>query len=56
MQADGKAEALRQHLLQKRGIGTISIGDSFLRIAFSSVDTAQLRELYGEIFAGAAVV
>ncbi|MBN2739236.1 MAG: aminotransferase class I/II-fold pyridoxal phosphate-dependent enzyme [Spirochaetales bacterium] len=47
------AEDLRLYLLYKRGIGTISIGDEYLRIAFSSVEYDDLAELYQEIYDGA---
>lgn len=42
------AEALRLRLLDD-GIGTISIGEDYLRVAYSSVDLDRLEELYGEI-------
>jgi aspartate/methionine/tyrosine aminotransferase len=43
------AEALRKALLD-RGIGTIAIGDTYLRVAYSAVDLDDLDELYSEIF------
>lgn len=43
------AEELRQHLLDK-GIGTISVKDTFLRVAFAGIDEEHLEELYGVIF------
>jgi aspartate/methionine/tyrosine aminotransferase len=43
------AEDLRLALLEK-GIGTISIDNTFLRIAFSSVDEEHIEDLYKEIF------
>jgi aspartate/methionine/tyrosine aminotransferase len=43
------AEALRQALLAK-GIGTISLEDTWLRVAFASIDIGNLEELYTEIF------
>ncbi len=46
----GSAEKLRQELLQKEGIGTISIQDKYLRVAFSSVDAKDLPALYDTIF------
>lgn len=42
------AEKLRLALLEK-GIGTIAIGNRHLRVAFSTVDKEDLRELYCEI-------
>jgi aspartate/methionine/tyrosine aminotransferase len=47
------AEALRKKLLDERGIGTISIQDRYLRIAFSSVEESDVEALYGEILAAA---
>jgi aspartate/methionine/tyrosine aminotransferase len=47
------AEKLRQYLLFEKGIGTISIDDEYLRIAFSSVETADMEPLFAEIFAAA---
>ncbi len=49
----GKAEELRKKLLLERGIGTISIGNDFLRVAYSSIDLENLEDLYGEIFEAA---
>lgn len=43
------AEALRLALLEK-GIGVISIGETYLRIAFASIDAGDLQALYAEIF------
>ena len=48
------AEALRLKLLDERGIGTISIQDRWLRVAFSSVDDRDLETLYAEILDAAA--
>jgi aspartate/methionine/tyrosine aminotransferase len=48
------AEALRQRLLAERGIGTVSIQEKYLRVAFSSVDEEDIAELYREIHALAA--
>ncbi len=47
----GGAENLRRKLLHERGIGTISIEDRYLRVAFSGVDLEHIEELYSEIFA-----
>jgi len=49
----GGAEALRQRLLHEHGIGTVSIGDRYLRVAYSSVDTERLEELYTAIYRAA---
>ncbi len=49
---EGKsAEKLRLELLHKEGIGTISIQDKYLRIAYSSIETVDLEELYEIVFA-----
>ena len=44
------AEALRVHLLDKYKVGTISIGKTDLRIAFSSVDEENIPELFECIY------
>lgn len=46
------AEALRQRLLD-RGVGTIAIKDTYLRVAFAGIDEADLVDLYEEIFSAA---
>lgn len=48
------AEAIRTGLLQKHGIGTIALGASYLRIAFSSVDEEKIEDLYAKVYAVAA--
>ena len=50
----GSAEELRKKLLDEDGIGTISIQDKFLRVAFSAVDIENLDDLYGKIYKAAA--
>lgn len=45
------AEALRQKLLDELGIGTISMQDKYLRIAFSSVEESQMAELLDAVVA-----
>ena len=40
------AEALRVHLLEKYGVGTISVNPTDLRVAFSSIEEDQLEELF----------
>lgn len=47
----GGAEKVREKLLHEKGIGTISIEDRYLRVAFASVDSENLDELYREIIA-----
>ena len=44
------AEKLRIHLLDKYGVGTISIGKTELRIAFSCIEEPNIAELYEIIF------
>jgi len=46
------AEQLRVHLLDKYGVGTISIGSSDLRIAFSCIAEEDVQELFDTIHAG----
>jgi aspartate/methionine/tyrosine aminotransferase len=48
------AEELRLHLLDKYGVGTISINDTDLRIAFSCVEVEDIEELFDLIAQGAA--
>jgi aspartate/methionine/tyrosine aminotransferase len=48
------AESLRRSLLDERGIGTVSIQDRYLRVAFSSVEAEDIDELFGEIGLAAA--
>jgi aspartate/methionine/tyrosine aminotransferase len=44
------AEALRQELLSKHGIGTIALGDTFLRVAFSSIEEKDIPAIYQAIY------
>lgn len=46
------AEALRVHLLDKYGVGLISLGKSALRVAFSCIDESQVEELFDIIYQG----
>ncbi|MFQ5513883.1 MAG: aminotransferase class I/II-fold pyridoxal phosphate-dependent enzyme [Myxococcota bacterium] len=41
-----EAEALRQHLLSRYGVGVISIGSSDIRIAFSCLEEAEVEPLF----------
>ncbi|NLA92630.1 MAG: aminotransferase class I/II-fold pyridoxal phosphate-dependent enzyme [Spirochaetales bacterium] len=52
----GDAEALRVHLLENYGVGTISIGGKYLRLAFSSVDLEQIEDLLAIVYKGAREV
>lgn len=48
-----EAEKLRVHLLEKYGVGLISLGQSDLRAAFSCIEKEEVRELFDTIFQGA---
>jgi aspartate/methionine/tyrosine aminotransferase len=50
------AEALRQELLYKKGIGVVSLGDSCLRIAFAGLDEEQISPVYRTVFDTAAAM
>lgn len=47
---DVSAEAVRQHLLEQYGIGTIALGQTDLRVAFSCIEAEQLEELFDCIY------
>jgi aspartate/methionine/tyrosine aminotransferase len=47
-----EAEPLRVHLLEKFGVGVISIGKSDIRIAFSCIEKEDIRELFNIIYQG----
>ena len=44
------AEKLRVHLLDKYGVGAISIGSTDLRVAFSCIAKEDIEELFGLIY------
>lgn len=46
------AEALRLHLLEKYGVGTIALGQTDLRVAFSCIEEAGIDELFELIYSG----
>lgn len=46
------ADALRVHLLDKYEIGTIALGETDLRVAFSCIEEPYLQELFDTIFQG----
>lgn len=52
-EVDGNAEKLRQKLLNEFAIGTISVKDRYLRVAFSAVDIEGIEDLYERIFEAA---
>ncbi|WP_018752245.1 aminotransferase class I/II-fold pyridoxal phosphate-dependent enzyme [Paenibacillus sanguinis] len=47
-----QAEALRLHLIHQYGVGTIALGESDLRIAFSCIAEEHLEELFELIYRG----
>ncbi len=47
-----EAEPLRLHLLEKYGVGLISIGKTDLRIAFSCLEENEIPELFNIILQG----
>lgn len=49
---DVDAEALRIHLLDKYGVGLISLGASDLRVAFSCIELGDVKELFDTIYKG----
>ena len=44
------SETLRQKLLNEKGIGTISIDEKTLRVAFSSIDEDKIETVYNAIY------
>ncbi|MBP1156698.1 MULTISPECIES: aminotransferase class I/II-fold pyridoxal phosphate-dependent enzyme [unclassified Paenibacillus] len=46
------AETLRVHLLEQYGIGTIALGQTDLRVAFSCIEEANIEELFETIYQG----
>jgi aspartate/methionine/tyrosine aminotransferase len=44
------AEALRQELLAKHGIGVIALGEHYVRVAFSSIDEEKITAVYRAIY------
>jgi aspartate/methionine/tyrosine aminotransferase len=44
------AETLRQDLLAKHGIGVVALGDTCLRVAFSSLDEEKIDQVYRAIY------
>ena len=47
-----KAEPLRLHLLDKYGVGLISLGETDLRVAFSCLEKENIQELFDIVFQG----
>ncbi|MDR2370451.1 MAG: aminotransferase class I/II-fold pyridoxal phosphate-dependent enzyme [Treponema sp.] len=48
------AETLRRELLSKHGIGTVALGEQYLRIAFSSLDEEKIPGVYRVVYDTAA--
>ncbi|MCD6184842.1 MAG: aminotransferase class I/II-fold pyridoxal phosphate-dependent enzyme, partial [Deltaproteobacteria bacterium] len=46
------AETVRIHILDKYGVGIISIGERNLRIAFSSLEEEDIEELFNTLLKG----
>lgn len=46
------AETLRMHLLNEYGVGTIALGDTDLRVAFSCIEEEHIEELFDLIYKG----
>ena len=47
-----EAEKLRVHLLERYGVGLISLGKTDLRVAFSCLEKEDVRELFDTVFQG----
>ncbi|MDR2551705.1 MAG: aminotransferase class I/II-fold pyridoxal phosphate-dependent enzyme [Treponema sp.] len=45
----GMAEELRQALL-KKGIGTIALGDTYLRVTFAAIEEEEIPQVFGAIY------
>jgi aspartate/methionine/tyrosine aminotransferase len=46
------AETLRVHLLDQYGVGTIALGETDLRVAFSCIEEADLEQMFNLIYQG----
>jgi len=46
------AETLRSHLLNAYGVGTIALGETDLRVAFSCIEEEHIEELFELIYSG----
>ena len=49
LKKSGNAEAVRQRLLAEHGIGTIALGKSELRIAYSCLEVSEVEEMFAAI-------
>ena len=50
------AEELRHKLLAAHGIGAVSFGKDYLRIAFASIDEEQIESVYSNLYETAAAM
>jgi aspartate/methionine/tyrosine aminotransferase len=50
LKLDVDAEAVRQRLLSEYGVGTIALGGTDLRVAFSCIEEGQLEDLFDRIY------
>ncbi|MDR2398654.1 MAG: aminotransferase class I/II-fold pyridoxal phosphate-dependent enzyme [Spirochaetaceae bacterium] len=50
------AEVLRRELLTRHGVGAVSFGEDYLRVAFSSIDEEQIPGVYQVIYDTARVL
>ncbi len=46
------AESLRRHVLEKHGVGTIALGDTDLRVAFSCLEEGDIEKLFEVLYQG----
>lgn len=46
------ADALRLHLIHNYGLGTIALGETDLRVAFSCIEEDQLEDLFDMVYSG----
>ena len=45
----GNAEVVRQQLLEEHGIGTIALGETELRVAYSCLDASDIETIFAAI-------
>lgn len=53
LECPGDPEQLRLHLLDKHGIGTVSLEGRYLRIAYSAIDTDSVEAFIDTVYRGA---
>lgn len=49
LKLDVDAEEVRQRLLSEYGVGTIALGGTDLRVAFSCIEEPQIEDLFDRI-------